>query len=282
MKLSIWWLLSFIAIVSTLGCSVKGKSNLPTADRENIVLNEEVNNNGFENDFEFNGWITKTVQRWNEYNLFTITSEETLTKAEYVIFTADETLFVFDYNDGKTLVGIVEPKSKYLGIAVTRFQIEPTDKNWNWFLVVKFQDGEGFWDGIINISMAQFYEYLQNNMLFFNTQSNELFKSNELLRSIAVITSIGRKPVSIYFVDNINKRIKITDSELMESALPEEIYSKYFISLNLKEILNKYEYIFKIGSDEIQIGFLTWNIQTDKINVEIKPINTITGREWEL
>jgi hypothetical protein len=251
-----------IVLLTFVGCL---KNKLPE-NNERIEKIKEEGNDSID-------WHNRVLEKWNNYNLLTIEgTERNLVKAEFKVFIADKTMEVYDFIDGKTSISIIEKGSKYLGFAVTRFKIEPIDKNWTWFLVVKIQDGERFWDGIIQISMAEFYEYISYNMLFLNCQYHEYSES------IAVVNnSIDKKIGLIYFFDNVKNDIKIID---VEQIIPEELKNNYYISFNYIEKVDNNKFKFIISSDEILFGNLIWNVQTDEINIElIKPVNSITGRE---
>jgi hypothetical protein len=263
-------LLYSIFIITFSGCSKKITANISSKLEKN--------------------WITETLYRWNEYNLLTNLNEETLVKAKYKHFFAEEPINVYNFNDGKTLVGTIE--AEYLAFAITRFKVDPKDRNWTWFLVVKYQQGDGFWDGIIPISIEQFMEYHQYGILFLNVNWNDEFRNNEISCAFAILNQTMEKIDPIYFLDNTSETVKIIDRDQINKkiievkAMPEEIYNKYFISFNLNGILNKNEYMFSIlVAEEITFGNLIWNTKTDEINIEfIHPIFIITGKEcdWEL
>ena len=258
-----------ILLITLFGCSKKSITNIPS------VVEKK--------------WIIETLNRWNKYNLLTNLNEETLVKAKFKIFSSEEPISVYNFNDGKTLVGTIELGSEYLAFAITRFKINPNDRNWTWFLVVKYQQGNGFWDGIIPISMEEFMEYYQYGILFLNVNWHDEFRNNEISCAFASLHQTEEKIDPIYFLDNSSETIKIMDRDqvnqkiIEKKAVPEEIYDKYSVSFYLNRVIDKNEYSFSIlVAEEIEFGNLVWNTKTNEIRIEFThPIFIITGKEWD-
>jgi hypothetical protein len=230
-----------------------------------------------------NEWNIKILELWNSYNLYTTNfTQETLVNVEFKTFSASELINIYDFNDGKTIIDIIENGTLYLGFAVTRFRIDPTDRNWTWFLIVKYREETGFWDGIIKISEAEFYEYIRNNMLFLNFEySRRSHEIEYLYRTVISINNniINRKVPIVYFIDNNDEVIKTMNVEIIEIIL-EGILKEYYISFMYDNINNKNTYVFSILSDEILFGKLLWNVEINEAEIQlIKPIDLNTGKE---
>ncbi|MCL2289137.1 MAG: hypothetical protein FWC34_00300 [Bacteroidetes bacterium] len=307
-KIILWYLMSigvilklmisgFLLIVIALfwGCSERSE-NIPVIEKTEVKNNhvmEIVNNFDKISDVGYDllkniiieSWISETLEKWESHNLFTSQREKALIKVEYKIFVAEESINVYDFNNGKTMVGIIEKGAMYLGFGVTRFVLEPTDRYFTWFLAVKFQKGAGFWDGLIKINNTEFFQFLHyDNMLFLNVHYSPLLRSNKLTGTFAVVYSTDLRISLIYHIDNLNGNIKFFNSELLEKALPSDLWDNeyYHVTFVFAEIVGPYEFKFRIISDIIFFGYLIWNIQINESNIYLtSPINVITGREWE-
>jgi hypothetical protein len=249
-----------ITFVIFIGCSRSKNLDL-TSD-----MKEKTNNDD---------WHNEILEKWNDYNLYEYDDKNNIfTKVEYKIFFTDESINIYDFNDGKTIIDVIEKKSNYLGFAVTRFKIEPTDKNWTWFLVVKYKKDEGLWDGMIKISLAEFNDHIQNNMLSLNCQYHELSQS------IAVINNMKNVMPMIYFIDSSEERIIIMNNKQFEGLMPDEVFTNFYISFSFFEKIDNKNFKFRIVSDEILFGDFIWNIETNEIDSNlVRPINQITGKE---
>jgi hypothetical protein len=264
-----------IILVSFFSCvkSTQPKENIDFKNYMEINAVKEKNISSIDN------WFSEILEKWNSYNLLTNGLGERK-KVIYKTFIANETLNVYDFNDGKTIIGIIDNKTEYLGFAVTRFNIERTDKDWTWFLVVKYKKNNGFWDGLIKISDTLFYEFIHSDMLFLNNEWRKISSEFKYVNEKSIVTidgQIGKIPI-VYIIDNIEETIYFCKIKFIEL---EELANEYIISFAYNRNIDGIEYVFSIYSDEILFGNLIWNIKTDEIKLElINPINTITGKKW--
>jgi len=239
----------------------------------------EINENRYGTDEEniifTDTWHSELLEKWNSYNLYA----KIQNRAVYKTLVADEPTNIYDFNDGKTIIDIIDKGIVYLGLAITRFKIENTDKNWTCFLVVKYKDNTNFWDGVIKINPSEFNEFIRYNMLFLNSEWCKVNPEYNYPKNKSIITiddQIGEMPI-VYLIDYAEEIIYSMNTTSIELK---KLSSEYAISFLYIGNINEIEYEFSIRSDEILFGKVIWNIKSDEIKTElITPNNSIPGKE---
>ncbi len=86
-------------------------------------------------------YLEAAKSSWEQLGLLRTVDSETHTAApvQYAAHDAEQDLVVLSFKDGITKVGIVRKGQCYLVFAVTRFKVRPADRDWAYFMAIKFQ-----------------------------------------------------------------------------------------------------------------------------------------------